>query len=206
MRGVRPGEQTWRAACGLIASASLAASCTLLVQFHDEGSCEGGLCGDAAAAIPDVTVPEPDGGDGDASSAPEAGGTTDAGAASSPDGGHDAAPPAPCKGLANGYYCAHDGLNQPYPGSPDDLVECVDGGEGILTTCDGGCLPLPAPFPDACNPCVAEGDGLYCGRDLAGFPASNADFLIQCQAGNTAQDVACAHGCKSSGTSSSCYP
>jgi hypothetical protein len=117
----------------LLASAALAASCTVLVQFHDQASCEGGLCGDDAGATRDVTVS--DSGDGNAREA-----TVDS---------------------------------------------------------------LP---PDACNPCPGKGDGLYCGRDLAGFPAANADFLIQCQSGNVSQDVACAHGCKSSGTSSSCYP
>jgi hypothetical protein len=191
MNDVRAVTQTWHAACFLVASAALAASCTLLVQFHDEPSCDGGLC-DAATSTPDVTPPR-----GDDASASEA--------EPPPDVGHDAPPPAPCKNLPNGYYCAHDGLNQPYPGSPDDLVECVEGGVGMVTTCDGGCLPLPPPFPDACNPCTGKGDGLYCGRDFAGFPATNADFLIQCQSGNVVQDVACQHGCKSNGTSSCCY-
>jgi hypothetical protein len=202
MAVVRVDTQTWRTACLLLASAGLSASCTLLVQFHDQASCDGGrggglgLCADDADVTPDATVP--DAGDGTVSEASVDG--------PPPEAGHDAAPPAPCKGLPSGYYCAHDGLNQPYPGSGNDLVECVDGGVGKVTTCDGGCLPLPAPFPDACNPCPGKGDGLYCGRDLAGFPATNADFLIQCQSGNVSQDVACAHGCKSSGTASACYP
>ena len=87
---------------------------------------------------------------------------------------------APCSGLASGYYCADDGPHG-FAGPLSDLLFCDDGGIGEATPCDGGCLKLPAPFPDACNPCPGVADGLYCGRDLAGFPAYNADFLIQCQ-------------------------
>jgi hypothetical protein len=192
-----------RADGSLAAFAGAAAtSCTLLVQFHDAAgdACEGGFCSDATVVDEDTGAP------------PNADGAFDA--------GHDAsadAPPtkdagdagvdhyAPCGNLASGYYCATDGLHG-YAGPTSDLVQCADGGIAKVTSCDGGCLPLPAPFPDACNPCPGHGDGLYCGRDLAGFPAINADFLIQCQSANVVQSVACAHGCKSSGTASSCYP
>jgi hypothetical protein len=185
----------------VLAAPFLTISCTLLVQFHDAagGSCEGGFCGDDATTQEEYVVP-----------APEAG--VDTGV----DAGHDArdggtvaeAGPdhyAPCGNLASGFYCAEDGLHG-YAGSPDDLVQCDDGGIYKVTLCDGGCLPLPAPFPDACNPCPGQPDGLYCGRNLPGFPTINADFLIQCQTGNVVQSVACAHGCDSNGTSSSCYP
>jgi hypothetical protein len=172
------------------------------VQFNDApgGVCDGGFClGDAKAPADgpghtDSAAPASDGG---ADAAEEA--AIDAAEASTVD--HY----APCANLANGYYCATDGLHG-YAGSQNDLVYCSDGGVGKTTFCDGGCLPLPAPFPDACNPCVGQPDGLYCGRDLPGFPAINADFLIQCQTSNVVQSVACAHGCKSSGTASSCYP
>ncbi|HEY8090978.1 MAG TPA: hypothetical protein VIF09_24115 [Polyangiaceae bacterium] len=189
-----------------IAAAAAMTSCTLLVQFHDAASeaCEGGFCAG------DATAPGeggPGGHDSGSEAAPEAG---EAGhdAPSGGDGsGSDAGVDhyAPCGNLASGYYCATDGLHG-YAGSVADLVQCEDGGIAKVTNCDGGCLPLPAPFPDACNPCPGHGDGIYCGRDLAGFPAINADFLIQCQGGNVVQSVACAHGCKSSGTASSCYP
>lgn len=176
----------WREACLVLAAAAFAASCTLLVQFHDQPACDGGLCGDDATAPPDAPVP--------VDAAPDA---LDAGA-DVPD--HY----APCSGLASGYYCAMDGLDA-YAGPPADLVYCLDGGIGAVTHCDGGCEPMPSPFPDACNPCVGRPDGLYCGRDLPGFPAENADFLIQCQTGNVTQKTACLHGCKSSGTNSCCY-
>lgn len=180
------GRLRWREACLVFAAAAFAASCTLLVQFHDQPSCEGGLCGDDATAPPDAPVP--------VDAAPDSG---DAGVAR-PD--HY----APCSGLASGDYCATDGL-EGYAGSTGDLVYCLDGGIGTVTHCDGGCLSVPAPFPDACNPCPGVPDGLYCGRNLPGFPAANADFLIQCQSGNVSQNVACQHGCKSNGTSSCCY-
>jgi hypothetical protein len=186
------------------AAAALTASCTLLVQFHDApgGGCEGGFCGDDASVLEDSFVPPT--ADSGVDGAHDAAATGDAGKV---EAAVEAGPDhyAPCDDLASGFYCAEDGLHG-YAGSPDDLVQCADGGIAKVTLCDGGCLPLPAPFPDACNPCPGNPDGTYCGRNLAGFPAVNADFLIQCQTGNVVQSVACAHGCDSSGTSSSCYP
>ncbi|HEY1693420.1 MAG TPA: hypothetical protein VGG39_14735 [Polyangiaceae bacterium] len=180
-----------------------ATSCTLLVQFHDAPgeACDGGFCSDATVVEEDTGTP------------PGVDAAVDAGHDAPADApGKEAAPAdagvdhyAPCGNLASGFYCATDGLHG-YAGPTSDLVQCADGGVAKVTSCDGGCLPLPAPFPDACNPCPGHADGLYCGRDLAGFPAINADFLIQCQSANVVQSVACAHGCKSSGTASSCYP
>jgi hypothetical protein len=187
------------------AGAALMASCTLLVQFHDAaggGACEGGFCGEDSSVIEETVVKAEAGVDAGMDATADAG--KDAGAVEAAvDAGADHY--APCGALASGFYCAEDGLHG-YAGSPNDLVQCDDGGIAKATFCDGGCLPLPAPFPDACNPCPGNPAGTYCGRDLAGFPAVNADFLIQCQSGNVVQSVACAHGCKSSGTSSSCYP
>jgi hypothetical protein len=183
----------------VIAAGAGGVACSLLVQFNDApaGPCDGGFC------VADATVV-----DGRADAAVAEGGGSDVrpaddAEAGAPEAGVDHY--APCANLASGFYCATDGLHG-YAGSQDDLVHCVDGGIGQATFCDGGCLPLPAPFPDACNPCVGHADGLYCGRDLPGFPAVNADFLIQCQTSNVVQSVACAHGCKSSGAASSCYP
>jgi hypothetical protein len=193
---------------GLVTTAAAAAtaSCTLLVQFHDQagsGGCEGGFCGDDASMVEDSSIAEA-GIDATHDAGPAEAATKDAGKdAVAVDAGPDHY--APCGSLASGFYCADDGLHG-YAGSADDLVQCADGGIAKVTLCDGGCLPLPAPFPDACNPCPGNPDGTYCGRDLSGFPTINADFLIQCQSGNVVQSVACAHGCKSSGTSSSCYP
>lgn len=187
------------------AAATLTLSCTLLVQFHDEpgaGGCDGAFCGDDASMTEENVVKMDVGADSGLDATAEAGketGPVEAAVDASAD--HY----APCGSLASGFYCAEDGLHG-YAGSPDDLVQCADGGIAKVTLCDGGCLPLPSPFPDACNPCPGNPDGTYCGRDLAGFPAVNADFLIQCQSANVVQSVACAHGCKSSGTSSSCYP
>ena len=202
MRGVRPRIQTRRGGAVPLAvavAAALLASCTFLVSFDDvdggAGACDGGLCLDAKAnadvdaARPDVVL--------DTLAEPEVGGGDDA---PIPDDVY-----APCENNANGYYCAHDGLHG-YLGSPNDLVYCQDGGIGKVTDCDAGCLPLPSPFPDACNPCGNQPDGTYCGRDLSGFPATDADFLLQCQSGNAVQTVACAHGCDSKGTMSTCYP
>jgi hypothetical protein len=196
---VRAWRWTLGLAALLLASPAAVLSCTFLVQFHDVPGvgCDGGFCASEASPTEDaedeVVAVDAAADAGDAGKIPKEAGPDDY---------------APCNKLANGYYCAGDGLHD-YMGSPDDLVYCLDsgtGGIGKVTFCDGGCLPLPSPFPDACNPCPGVPDGLYCGRDLAGFPAINADFLIQCQTGNTVQSVACTHGCDSVGTNSSCYP
>jgi len=188
------------------AATALTASCTVLVQFHDAGGsgCATGFCGDDGSAGEENVGP-----DGSGLDAPTDASTDTASVGKDAGTGKDGGPApdhyAPCADLASADYCADDGLHG-YAGSPDDLVQCADGGIAKVTLCNGGCLPLPAPFPDACNPCPGTPDGLYCGRDLAGFPSTNADFLIQCQSGNTVESVACAHGCKSDGTTASCYP
>jgi hypothetical protein len=182
-----------------MASVCAVASCSLIVQFHDQPA-----SGDASAAVDGDMVPLDSGSPGDPDGAiadvfvddvvphpKEAGPAPD----------HY----APCSGLVSGYYCANDGPHA-FAGPSNDLLFCDDGGIGKATPCDGGCLDLPAPFPDACNPCPGVADGVYCGRDLAGFPADNADFLIQCQSGNTSQSYACPHGCDSEGKMSACYP
>ena len=109
---------------------------------------------------------------------------------------------APCSGLSGGY-CGNNGLNG-YAGSPNDLVHCVAGAIASVTYCDGGCLHVISPLPDACNPCVGVSNGIYCGRDLAGFPAMNADLLIQCLNSAAAQQTLCMSGCQSNGTTSAC--
>jgi hypothetical protein len=187
------------AAGGAISATVALAACSALVQFHDESlGCDASACADGSLGDDVVVQPVPDAGPPDGSGldapGPEASPSTP-----------DAAPDhyAPCEGLASGYYCANDGPNA-YAGPASDLLRCVDGGIGKATPCDGGCLKLPDPFPDACNPCPGVPNGLYCGRDLAGFPSYNADFLVQCQNGDTVQQVACPHGCGSNGTMSAC--
>jgi hypothetical protein len=194
--------RTVRGVLGLtvaMASVCAVASCSLIVQFHDQP-----VEGDASVTVDSGPVAFDSGMPGDPDS-----GIADAFVDEVVTHPKDAGPApdhyAPCSGLASGYYCANDGPHM-YAGPTNDLLYCDDGGIGKATSCDGGCLDLPAPFPDACNPCVGVADGLYCGRDLAGFPAENADFLIQCQGGNTVQDVACLHGCGSNGKMSACYP
>jgi hypothetical protein len=188
--------RAWECSAAVVGASLGAASCTFLVQFHDEPvGCDAGFC--AVDASSPLDVAQNMGADAAADTAKP---TADAG----PDTYAPCGPP-PQPALATGYYCATDGLHG-YSGSAADLVYCLDGGIGKVTHCDGGCLPLPAPFPDACNPCPGVPDGLYCGRDLPGFPTDNADFLIQCQTDNAVMTVACAHGCDSSGTASSCLP
>jgi hypothetical protein len=170
------------------------AGCSALVQFHDQPSCEGGLCEDASTTHAQALDAQP-AADGQSADAPSD--------AVSPPPAPDHY--APCAGLRSGYYCANDGPDG-FAGPATDLLYCDDGGGiGQAKACDAGCLHIPDPFPDACNPCPGVPNGVYCGRDLAGFPADNADFLIQCQNGDTVQQVTCLHGCGSNGAMSACY-
>ncbi len=181
-----------------------AAACSLIVQFHDQpgGVCDGAVCSTDGTTV-EVSVVD-SGGDGteqDTGGGPDSGNPQD-----SPAGDSFVAPDtfSPCMGKGNGYYCGDNGLG---PGLPaGDLVNCVDGGVSTAKACDGGCLHVVDPFPDACDPCFGVANGAYCGRDLAGFPSFNADILIQCTGGKTTSQNACAHGCMSSGTMSVCYP
>ncbi len=161
--------------------------CTALVTFHDQPSCDGGLC--------------PAGGVDGGSAADVGTGLGDAGGDATPDG-----PYAPCKGLADGHYCADDHLAD-YAGPASDLVECEDGGIGVVTPCgSAGCISMIDPFPDTCSECPTKPDGNYCGRDFPGFPTEDANFLIGCQSGQVVEDDPCAHGCMSNGSAAACYP
>ncbi len=203
--GARVQPRSRSSARARLAGASLALAlasggCTLLARFDDlpGAECDGGGCADAT--VPVSPLP-------DASPGPVDAGPTDAGASDARSRADAAAPSdaAPCEGLKSGTYCANDGLHD-YPGSPSDLVVCDGGAIATVRRCDAGCLPLSNPFPDTCNACDQKANGLYCGRDFLGFPAENADFLIQCQASNAVQIVTCAHGCLSKAAGATCAP
>jgi len=172
-----------------VGSALAALGCTALVTFHDQASCDGGLCMSGYDAGPFSDAGTGDEADGSGDSAPK------------PDG-----PYAPCMGLPDGHYCADDHLVD-YAGLLTDLVECADGGIGTVTACgSAGCISMIDPFPDTCSQCPTKPDGNYCGRDFPGFPTEDADFLIGCQSGRVVVDNPCAHGCMSNGSASACYP
>jgi hypothetical protein len=166
------------------------AACTLLARFDDLPLLDAGVDASANEAGPDSAPPD----DGHA---PEAS-PVDAGVDVEVDANVD-----PCVGKTSGAYCGGDGVVY----SSADLVLCDGGAVALIVACDGGCLPLSNPFPDTCNECNAKPDGgSFCGRDFPGFPARDADWLIQCQQGNAVQRTACQHGCISSGASSACAP
>jgi hypothetical protein len=167
-----------------------ALSCTLLVQFHDQDAgAEGGLPGDDAGL--DVTVDQQVEAESEAS--PEAAAVDNWN---------------PCFNKSPGYRCGNDGLSDLLPDA--DLVYCTDvndaGVIGSITVCEAGCLHVPDPFPDSCNPCAGVANGDYCGRDLSGFNPTNADILVACSAGWADYQDACVHGCGSNGKMSACYP
>ena len=153
-----------RACLGLtIAACVCTASCSLLVQFHDQPG------GDDASAAEDAP---------DDSGKP----VTDASMADEPDASVvDSAPPmkeagvkpdhyAPCSGLVNGYYCANDGPTA-FAGPPSDLLYCDEGGIGQAYTCDGGCLESArSRSPTRAIRASGSPMALYCGRNLRGLP------------------------------------
>lgn len=176
-----------------VALAAAAGGCTFVVSFDTVPSspCDGGACLDATA------------GDDASDAAFDAGVDTIApsDASDAPDVEY-----APCKGLANGLYCADDHVTG-YRGPLSDLVTCDGGAIAKVRQCGAaGCLAMKDPFPDTCNECPTKANGTYCGRDFAGFPTSNSDILIGCQSGNVVTNFPCPHGCKSNGTAASCYP
>ena len=182
------------AAFALLLAVACGTGCTFLVSFDQATSdaCDGGDCGDA------TTVDASPSGDGGA----DGNVPTDAAAADVPDVEY-----APCKGLSNGVYCGDDHIRS-YRGPLSDLVTCDGGVIARVRACgsDAGCIAMKDPFPDTCNECPTKPTGTYCGRDFAGFPAANSDILISCQLGNVVQNFLCTHGCKSNGTTASCYP
>jgi len=181
-----------RCLLGAIAVA-VGAGCTFLVKFDDAppGFCDGGACEDASVA--DASH--------DDAAIDSANDASDASTIDASD-----APYAPCKGLANGLYCADDHIVM-YRGPLTDLVTCDGGAIDKVRACgSAGCLAMKDPFPDTCNECPAKANGTYCGRDFAGFPTTDSDILIGCQGGAVVTNYPCPHGCKSNGSAAACYP
>lgn len=165
--------------------------CTFLVEFVDDveaETCDGGPCegapglredaGDRTAL--DATVTDP----GDAST--DAPGSLEEA---------DAGPYAPCEARPRGTYCATNGFRE-WRGTRDDLVVCDgDGGVTSVRTCTGGCTTMPLPFPDMCNPCPGQANGVYCGHDLAAVPPISREVLFGCRGGNVTTIYPCPNGC-----------
>jgi hypothetical protein len=169
----------------------LAAStgCTWLISFDEIPRPDDG-----------VDAEPPDGGDAAIEAAPREAGPADAGRADV-----DLTALASCQGKSNGLYCGNNQLVA-YPGSRDDLVACDGGRVVAVTYCDrgAGCIRMANPRPDQCDGCWRLADGYWCGRDVAGWSAENANVRVQCQAGGLVDITPCSGLCVSNGARSSC--
>jgi hypothetical protein len=61
-----------------------------------------------------------------------------------------------------------------------DLVDCNAQSQVVCVThCPTGCVEMPSPFSDNCDPCSTRADGNYCGKDV-GWSADSANVAITC--------------------------
>jgi hypothetical protein len=107
--------------------------------------------------------------------------------------------------IHQGNYCGNSVDLACYAGAATH-VWCDDAGTAILTDCDGGCISMPDPHPDFCNPCVGMPSRSYCGKDLdivqgpVGTPKYNGDILFVCNGGQLqANFTPCSNGCNNGG-------
>jgi hypothetical protein len=176
------------------AGAAMLAGCTFLIPFDD-------------VALPD------DGGGGGS----ETSNGFDGGAGSDADDPVDSAlrdgasvrdalaNPDACVGKTDGKYCGGDLITWPPPGTKDDLITCTKSVVSVRTCTGGlGCIRMINGYPDQCDECVAKADGFYCGRDMTGWDAKNAEQRVHCQNKGEVGLQLCANGCTSMGAASFC--
>jgi hypothetical protein len=171
----------------------MGAGCTFLISFDDvpQPVDGGGLDSQVPLGPPDVRV--------DAIVTPEGG------AEAGKDALADAlANPDACKGKLDGKYCG--GNTIVWPGDKDDLITCKTNVVASVRLCTSGvgCIRMINGYPDQCDECGSKADGVYCGRDMAGWDPKNADTRVRCQNKAEVGLLLCAAGCSSNGTASFC--
>jgi len=175
----------------------LLAGCTFLIDFEEVPGADAGPDVATPSTPPDVRVePGPDA---------NAGSDADAGldAADARDG-HPGFTTA-CDGKVDGKYCPGNQIT--WPGDKDELVTCKGGKVSSAKLCDKGigCIFMLNGYPDECDQCASKTvDGTYCGRDMAGWEAKNANFRVRCQGGAQVGLVLCSGTCQSNGANSIC--
>lgn len=176
-----------RWATGLLAP-FLFVECTYLITFDDVPK-------EGPEASVDASFEASDGMSSDAS--------TDA-----PDASADASDAAAnvCLSLPDGRYCGNNGPRG-YTGSKDDLITCKGDAMARIDHCaefGAGCKRMPTPYPDECDQCASKPDGYYCGRDMTGWSATNANVRVQCDAHAIVTTVVCPGTCASNGSNATC--
>ena len=180
-------------AAPIAVAAAMLAGCTFLISFDDVAQPnEGGTTSDGPGVPPDVHV------DGEA--------LTDASVEAGADARDALANPDACKGAIDGKYCGGDQIVWPAPGTKDDLITCTKNVVTNVRVCTAGlgCIRMINGYPDQCDECASKADGVYCGRDMPGWDAKNADTRVRCQNHAEVGLLLCAAGCSSNGGSSAC--
>jgi hypothetical protein len=95
--------------------------------------------------------------------------------------------------------CASNtGIFPSYPtGHPraDDLVTCNGGTKPTCVQhCPFGCVAMPQGFPDACDDCDGRADGTYCVKDLRGPDGRSLGLAVDCKGGRTVEGHICGVG------------
>ena len=176
-----------------VAAGALAmlAGCTFLIDFEEvPRPAEGGIDGAVPVGPPDVRIDGPPGVN-----------DADDGAIDTRDA---IANPDACKTALDGRYCGGDQIMWPSD-HKDDLVTCKSKvvSNVRLCTTGQGCVGMLNGYPDECDECAQKADGTYCGRDLPGWDAKNAQQRIRCQSGRIVGLLLCGV-CKSNGGASAC--
>ena len=181
-----------RAAFAAAAAATLA-GCTFLIDFEEvpPPADASGVDSSVLPGAPDVRVDGP--------LPVDAGRDAEAAA-------RDAiADPTACKTKPDGKYCAGNQIDWD-GGNNDDLITCKAALVSAVRLCSQGtgCIAMLEGFPDECDECAKKTDGTYCGRDMPGWDAKNANQRVRCQNGRLVGLLLCANTCKSMGAASLC--
>lgn len=174
-----------RAAFAAAAAATLA-GCTFLIDFEEvpPPADTSGVDSSVLPGAPDVRVDAP----------------------LPVDAARDAiADPTACKTKPDGKYCAGNQIDWD-GGNNDDLITCKAALVSAVRLCSQGtgCIAMLEGFPDECDECAKKTDGTYCGRDMPGWDAKNANQRVRCQNGRLVGLLLCANTCKSMGSASLC--
>ena len=169
---------------------AMLAGCTFLIDFEEvpRAADADGSDGSPPLGPPDVSVDvvAPDSGD------------------AAVDGRDALANPDACHTALDGKYCGNDQIVWPAE-RKDDLITCKGKVIASVRLCatGQGCFGMLDGYPDECDECVQKADGTYCGRDLPGWDAKNAQQRIRCQGGRIVGSLLCGV-CKSNGGTSAC--
>ncbi|MDB4947295.1 MAG: hypothetical protein JWP97_6829 [Labilithrix sp.] len=193
---MRPVRQLLSVTSGLACLLAVAAcaplgACTLLIPFDEVADRDAAALGEAGPRPPGVDATTGDAGGTD-------GPAVDGAAPGDATTNYDA-----CVGRVDGFYCGGDKVTWPVR---DDLVTCEADKVADVRPCTTGqgCIAMLDGYPDECDECASKADGVYCGRDFAGWHKTNFNQRVRCQGGREVGLLLCGGTCKSNGGASSC--